>query len=285
MLNDGWWLEPNYTKWQPSGCMSHNYAPQQISNCLNHSRVLYIGDSIMREQFYSMTKFVQGIDTKGALHVDRKYHSKELDMSYEFWWDPYINSTRTWELLNATDPTNRPSLLVIGSGVWYMRHLKERYFDEWRVVADRVMNAVEQSDQVADAVMLSPVEIPQFNLLNDVRRATMTMDKINTMNNYLKAKEPNLRPKTPFVIPFSWNSIAASTVNITADGLHYHPGVTTVQASLALNYRCNDLLSKHFPIENTCCTHYPAPAWYQNIILLFFLFWVPVGFYVLSSGA
>ncbi|KAI9498960.1 10 TM acyl transferase domain found in Cas1p-domain-containing protein [Zychaea mexicana] len=285
MLNDGWWLEENYTKWQPSGCMPHTYAPQEISNCLNHSRVLYIGDSIMREQFYSMTKFVQGIETKGPLHIDRKYHSKELDMSYEFWWDPYINSTRTWEMLNATDPINRPSLLVIGSGVWYMRHLKEHYFDEWRVVVDRVMTAVQASNQVADAVMLSPVEIPQFDLLNDVRRETMTMDKITKMNNYLKAKEPTLSPQTPFVIPFAWNEICSSTVNITDDGLHYKPGVTAVQASLALNYRCNDLLPKHFPMENTCCTHYPVPAWYQNTILLFFLLWVPIGFYVLSNGS
>ncbi|KAI9255039.1 10 TM acyl transferase domain found in Cas1p-domain-containing protein [Phascolomyces articulosus] len=252
MLNDGWWLEENYTKWQPSGCMPHTYSPKEISNCLSHSRVLYIGDSIMREQFYSMTKFVQGIETKGPLHIDRKYHSKELGMSYEFWWDPYINSTRTWEMLNATDPNDRPSLLVIGSGVWYMRHLKEKYFDEWRVVVDRVMTAVQESNRVADAVMLSPVEIPQFDLLNDVRRSTMLMDKITKMNNYLKAKEP---------------------------------GVTAVQANLALNYRCNDLLPKQFPFESTCCTHYPTPAWYQNTILLFFLFWVPIGFYVLSNGS
>lgn len=238
----------------------------------------------MREQFYSLTRMVREIDTKGPLHIDRKYESKEHGMTFEFWWDPYINSTRTVEMLNTTDPDNRPSLLVIGSGIWYMRHLGDRYFDEWRKGVDRVMDAVQSSSKVADAVLLSPVEIPQFDRLNAVRQQRFTMDKINRMNNYLKGKEPTLDIQTPFAVPFAWNSICSSTVNQTDDGLHYKPTVTTVQATLGLNYRCNDLLPKHFPMANTCCMQYPTPAWYQNLILLYFLLWIPIGFYVLSPG-
>ncbi|KAI9310282.1 10 TM acyl transferase domain found in Cas1p-domain-containing protein [Dichotomocladium elegans] len=285
MLNDGWWLEQPYTKWQPSGCMPHSYTAQEVSNCLNHSRVLYVGDSIMREQFYSMTRHVRPLEPKGSLHIDRKYEAPEYGMTFEFWWDPFINSTRTQTMLNGSDPDNRPSLLVIGAGIWYMRHLNDRYFDEWRKAVDRVMDAVEKSPFVADAVMLSPVEIPQFNLLNAVRKSKFNMEKINRMNNYIRDKEPTLSPKTSFVIPFAWNAICSSTVNQTHDGLHYLPPVTTVQASLALNYRCNDLLPKSFPMADTCCMNYPTPAWYQNMLFVYFLIWIPIGFYVLAPDS
>ncbi|KAI9302245.1 GDSL/SGNH-like acyl-esterase family found in Pmr5 and Cas1p-domain-containing protein, partial [Cunninghamella echinulata] len=281
LLNEGWWQGDNYTNWQAPGCMIHEYKPEEISTCLSHSRILYVGDSIMREQFYSMNRLTHSFDIKGGLHVDRKYKSEKYGMTYEFWWDPYINQTRTMDLLKGKDQTgDKPSLLVIGTGVWYARRLAEDvYLEEWKQAVDRVFEGVETTDQIADTVLLSPVEIPQFNLLNPIRQKLITMDKITIMNNYLHQRELSLQPKSPFATVFAWNSIAASTVNITKDGLHYLPPVTLPQAQLALNFRCNQQLPKHYPINTTCCMHYPAPYWYQNIFFIFFLIWVPLAFY------
>ncbi|KAF7721081.1 hypothetical protein EC973_005421 [Apophysomyces ossiformis] len=279
MLNDGWWMDENYTKWQPSGCMMHTYEREEIKTCLNHSRVLYVGDSIMREQFYSMARFVQGFQISGPLHIDRKYEFKHHGMTYEFWWDPYINSTRTVDMLKGRgDAKDKPSLLVIGSGVWYMRHLKGAYLKEWKTAVDRVFDAVqsEKAHAPADAVMLSPVEIPQHDRLNQVRQSTLTIDKITIMNGYLKEKELSIQPKTPFVVPFVWNTIATTSTNQTLDGLHYLPPVTSIQAELALNFRCNEQLPKNFPMDHTCCFRYPAARWYQSIWFVLFIALVPL---------
>ncbi|CAO3622253.1 unnamed protein product [Cunninghamella blakesleeana] len=285
LLNDGYWQGENYTNWQAPGCMIHDYKPVEVASCLNHSRVLYIGDSIMREQFYSMNRLTHSFDIKGPLHVDRKYKSEKYGMTYEFWWDPYINQTRTIDLLQGKDQTgDKPSLLVIGSGVWYARRLDENvYLQEWKKAIDNVFDGVESTDRIADAVLLSPVEIPQFNLLNPVRQKLITLDKITVMNNYLHQRELSLSPKLPFSIVFAWNTIATSTVNITHDGLHYLPPVTLPQAQLALNYRCNQQLPKHYPINTTCCIHYPTPYWYQSIFFIFFLIWIPLGYYFIDS--
>ncbi|KAI8063631.1 10 TM acyl transferase domain found in Cas1p-domain-containing protein [Gongronella butleri] len=260
--------------------MAHEYKAAEIGQCLNHSRVLYIGDSIMREQFYSMNRLTHSFDIKGPLHIDRKYKSEEYGMVYEFWWDPYLNSTRTIDLFNGNDTTgDPPSLLVVGSGIWFARRLSpETYLDEWKTATDRVFHAAENDPSLADALMLSPVEIPQFNRLNDVRQKLITIDKINTMNDYLHQRAKRVQPKVPFAVAFTWNKIATSTIDMTADGLHYNPKVTTPQAMMALNFRCNQQLDKHFPINTTCCIHYPIPAWYQLIVFGFFLLWIPLAF-------
>ncbi|KAI9310804.1 10 TM acyl transferase domain found in Cas1p-domain-containing protein [Dichotomocladium elegans] len=286
MLNDGWWLGDHYDRWQPSGCMAHDYNAQQISSCLNHSRVLYVGDSIMREQFTSMGSFLPGAEEVGeSMHDDRQFLSSKYGMTVELWWDPYINETRTAKMLSNTDPDNRPSLLVIGSGPWYMKNLHpDEYFDAWKARIDAVFDAVESpAATVADAVLLSPVEVPQFNLLNKERGDTITLDKIERMNDYLQSRVETLNPQVPFAVPFAWNAIGASTINMTLDGLHFLPGVTKVQAQLALNFRCNEGLPKHFPFDTTCCNSYPAETWYQIAILLFFMIWLPIGFFVLSA--
>ncbi|ORX45543.1 Cas1p-domain-containing protein [Hesseltinella vesiculosa] len=267
--------------------MVHNYQPLEISSCLNHSRVLYIGDSIMREQFYSMNRLTHAFDIKGPLHVDRKYKSEEFGMLYEFWWDPYINQTRTLDLLSGNDTTgDPPSLLVIGSGIWYTRRLSEDvYLEQWKTAVDRVFDGVEANPRMADTVMLSPVELPQFNLLNPVRQKLITIDKITTMNNYLKQRADRVKPQVPFAVAFTWNAIATSTLNQTEDGLHFNTNVTLPQAQMALNFRCNQLLPKHYPINTTCCIHYPVPQWYQLVFFLFFLIWIPLGFGLLQSSS
>ncbi|EPB87501.1 hypothetical protein HMPREF1544_05695 [Mucor circinelloides 1006PhL] len=279
LLNDGWWIDDTYKSWQPASCMMHNYKAPEISSCLGHSRIVYVGDSIVRQQFFAALNLVKpGIDTSGEAHVNRKYVFNEQHLTLEFWWDPYLNETT--DLLQGKLPSIRPSLMVVGSGAWQMHYLGDSYFKEWKKRIDTIFNAVQQT-QVADAVLLSPVEIPQYEKLGANRTQTMTMDKITQMNDYLLERQSQMQaPQTPLEIPFVWNDIGTHATNVTEDGLHYNPIVTTVQTQIALNYRCNDQLDKKFPMSDTCCFTYPAPRWYQLAFMAFFLFWIPAGFLV-----
>ncbi|CEP13705.1 hypothetical protein [Parasitella parasitica] len=282
LLNDGWWVDDTYKNWQPASCMMHTYKPPEITECLGHSRIVYVGDSIIRQQFFAALNLIKpGVDTAGEAHVNRKYVFNEQHLILEFWWDPYLNETT--DLLQGNLPSTRPSLMVVGSGAWQMHYLGDDYFKKWKKGMDTIFNAVQQTD-VADAVLLSPVEIPQYEKLGANRTQTMTMEKITKMNDYLMDKQDQLQTsQTPLVVPFVWNEVGAQATNVTEDGLHYNPLVTTVQTQIALNYRCNDHLSKKFPMNNTCCFNYPAPRWYQLAFMAFFLIWVPAGFLVKNT--
>ncbi|KAL0084043.1 10 TM acyl transferase domain found in Cas1p-domain-containing protein [Phycomyces blakesleeanus] len=279
MFNKGWWTDDTFQKWQPAGCMSHEYTPKEISTCLNHSRVLYIGDSIMREQYYSMAKLSRDFKITGSLHIDRHMVFEELGMVYDFWWDPYLNSTRTIELLEGKSKEQKPSLLVMGSGTWHMRRLKKNYFKVWKPTMERVFKAVEKH-RIADTVLLSPVETPKYDLLWPPRFKTITAPKISQMNAYLKKREAELKTKVPFKITYVWNEIASTSNNATIDGLHFLQPVTKAQGLLALNFRCNQELPKTFPMDTTCCYTYPSPQWFQTVWFLVPLVWVPFCFLV-----
>ncbi|ORX45081.1 Cas1p-domain-containing protein [Hesseltinella vesiculosa] len=267
----------------------HTFKPTDAGTCLKHSRVLYIGDSIARQQFFAFADLMQpGVDTLGEKHKDHRFTFNDQDIVFEFWWDPFLNSTRTLDLFQSAGRSplgfERPSLLVVASGMWHMRYLESStFYNDWRVAVDRLIGTVERTNQLADAVILSPVEIPQFHMLAP-NRSAITMEKVVAMNGYLKSRQQQVQPKNPFAIPFVWNKIIDGSPNATDDGLHYNPEVTSMQVQLALNYRCNDVLPKHFPYDATCCMYYPRPHWYQNIFFLFFLLLIPIGFYLSDAG-
>ncbi|CAO3647776.1 unnamed protein product [Cunninghamella echinulata] len=274
--------------------MLHSYKPTEVATCLNHSLVLYIGDSIVRQQFFAFSQLIhQNISLEGEKHSDRRYVFQELGLMTEFWWDPYLNDTRTLDLLSSSskglDQQQRPSLLVLGAGSWHMRYLEtDDYFYIWQKTMDNVFDAVtkstsaQPSSTIADAVILSPIEIPQYELFDTNRSLTITEEKISSMNQYLYQKNSILHPTTPFAIPFSWNQMIKNASQMTEDGLHYNSVLSTAQVQLALNYRCNDVQPKHFPYDTTCCFRYPRPRWYQNIFFIIFLVLVPLGFYFSS---
>ncbi|CEG63831.1 Putative CAS1 domain-containing protein [Rhizopus microsporus] len=282
MLNEGWWVDDTLKSWQPASCMMHTYRPPEISACLNHSRIVYVGDSVIREQFFSAVKLIDPhVNTTGEPHTNKMYDFNKENLVYEFWWDPYLNETTN--ILRGSH-TPRPSLLVLGTGLWQMRYLQDDdYYEKWKSSIDRVLESVESRD-IADTVLLAPVEVPVYDKLGEERAAKMTVEKVNAMNDYLKAKQDTVNARVPFAIPFVWNGISLTSSNHTQDGLHFSPAVTTVQAQIALNFRCNNQLDKKFPMTTTCCYQYPVPKWYQNVLFFFFFIWIPVGCLVLTHS-
>ncbi|KAI7900731.1 10 TM acyl transferase domain found in Cas1p-domain-containing protein [Cokeromyces recurvatus] len=272
LLNEGWWITDAYKQWQPASCMMHTYKSTEVSDCLGYSNIVYIGDSIVRQQFFAAVQLIRpNIDISGEPHVNRKYVFDKERITIEFFWDPYLNETR------IDKPTGNPSLLVVGTGAWQMRYLGDDYFESWKASMNRVFNAA-QSSKIADALLVSPVEIPDYVHLSPDRTATITMDKIERMNSYLKEFQ-SLRAKTRIGIPFVWNQVSTSARNMTVDGLHYNDAITFIQTQIALNFRCNDqVLEKTFPMDHTCCFSYPFPKWYQILFIAFFFIYLPLGF-------
>ncbi|KAF9420711.1 hypothetical protein BGZ94_009049 [Podila epigama] len=103
LLNHGSWLDPQRTNWQPKGCMLKTYDPKSTASCIEGSRVVMIGDSVARQLYYSVVKkIIPDANTKGDRHSDIFFRDEESGATFEFYWDPVLNSTRASELISQT---------------------------------------------------------------------------------------------------------------------------------------------------------------------------------------
>lgn len=230
------------------------------------------------------------IDTHGEKHSDRTFTLNR--MQFSFYWDPFLNGTRMSEFLDGslarTVGGGVPTMAVVGSGIWYLRHPESGGIPEWKGRMDSLFQAVEPSARtvIADEVILLPVEKAVESRLSPERAATLHAEDIAAMNTHLDellhgaaeqfGKGPTL------AIPRVFNTLIAGLDDQTDDGLHFSEAVSKVQASILLNLRCNDVLPKKFPFDKTCCSQYPTPNWVQIVLLVILLAWAPAGLYFYS---
>ncbi|RUP25192.1 hypothetical protein BC936DRAFT_138855 [Jimgerdemannia flammicorona] len=279
LLNDGWWIDSKFKNWQPTGCTMQTYNSDAVVKCLGNTHVLYIGDSVIRQQLFGMAEKVDAnIVTKGEKHSDRVFTSSSI--TFEFWWDPFLNASHTIDILNGVAKF-RPSLLVLGTGLWYLNYLEgSDGLAAWKSIIDRTVHQISNPTIAADiaaTIVLAPVETPKYTLLNSTRRSRLSPSNIEAMNDYL------FRYKDEVFIPFAWNRMVEQSPSLTDDGLHFADIIATKQADILLNFKCNDQLPKQAPMGTTCCYTYPQTRWYQNAVFLFFLAWVPLGMYFRST--
>ncbi|KAI8985305.1 10 TM acyl transferase domain found in Cas1p-domain-containing protein [Pilobolus umbonatus] len=281
MLTEGKWMDDRYSQWQPSGCMSKTYVKKDIAQCVGNKHILFIGDSIMREQFYAMNYVINGKDLykEKKIQIDQIARHEKDGLTIEMWWDPFINKTKTIDFFAGKKTDYRPSLVIMGSGIWYMQRLDDLYLPLWKTAIDRALDGFIQHS-IADRVILTPVEEVVYDLLDDRRQGKLKLDKIKIMNEYLIMRKAAFNhPATPVVIPFVYNKLKSATKNQTLDGLHFELPVNVALNQLALNYRCNSHLHIKYPMDITCCLNYPQPTWYQTSTLVFFFVLVPLSYY------
>ena len=117
----------------------------------------------------------------------------------------------------------------------------------------------------SDLTIILPLLEPDWPRLKPERQS-ITPEMLLQMNSYLESlSEGNLAN-----VALSFKdmlSTAAPEITHDQEGLHLVDKVTSAQAQLLLNLRCNDILPKKFPFDSTCCSKYPLPN-YQQLTLL-----------------
>ena len=304
LLNDGEWLDAglssptSLTNWQPDGCMLHSYSSKTIAPCLNGRKVVIIGDSIARELYYGLMKVLDpnagkpaGAAGEQAKHGDATNLVAGVDV--EFIWDPFVNVTKTDEILNPARGTGQvPALVVFSTGLWFLRQPASGGIPAWKSAVDKIFDATHPAHQtVADEVVLLPVEETIDSMLSGDRRALLTPQAEAEMNAYLHSRLPPFTSSsiTQLSIPYVFNTMTTSPYtdlakSHTQDGLHFDNSITKTQANILLNLRCNDVLPKKFTFDKTCCNQYPAPNWVQAIVILVVLVWGPLGTHYFASS-
>jgi hypothetical protein len=280
-----------------SGCMLYSYKQAQVSTCLDSKPTIFIGDSVTRTLFFQFTRIMDpnlpiSPPNNSQKHLDHILHPATGN-EMKFYWDPFLNDTRTLDILqgvkNPRSTDQPPALLVLGSGLWYLRYSNTSGgLPAWEANMERIFNILRQDRKPADQVVILPVEQVVPSKLSHERVVSIRPPDVDAMNSdlyhriYGPSDTTSSSPKSmaSIVFPIVFNQMLDSSQ--TEDGLHFSSSLVMQQANILLNSRCNNMLPKKFPLDKTCCNTYPWPSFLHLIILGVAVVWGPI-LYLLSS--
>ncbi|CAL4996002.1 unnamed protein product [Urochloa decumbens] len=84
-----------YWKWQPDHCSLPQFDARRFMETLRGKRLMFVGDSLNRNQWESLVCLVQPILSKGRKKVVKRgaltvFHAKEYRATLEFYWAPFL---------------------------------------------------------------------------------------------------------------------------------------------------------------------------------------------------
>ena len=266
--------------------MMYKYKTKDIATCMSGRRVLFAGDSVTRQLYFAFAHLTDSSLPSAPANDDRKHadhvlHSGASGLDIEFLWDPFLNSSRLAGMLDDRPlpaDSRKPSLLVLGSGLWYLRYSSESGgLPAWESKIDTVFGSIQKRmPSLADRVVFLPVERPVAEKLSPERAATIHEADVDAMNSDLLHRVegggassffgPPPYKTYPIAVPSVFNQMLQA--DQTKDGLHYSGAVVGQHANLLLNFRCNEHLPKRYPFDKTCCNSYPQTPWLQMLLLV-----------------
>lgn len=303
LMNDGQWMDDRFQSWQPDGCMLHQYTPNDISQCLSSRQVVFVGDSVTRQLFFQATHAADetlpsGPSNDSQKHMDYQYKSVS-GTEFTFIWDPFLNTTGTKDIISpslrrqsmsTTSSVRTPAMVVIGAGLWFLRHPSSGGLALWEKTIENMMASIfESPSEIADMVVLLPVQNVIPDKLSSERRLWLMNPDIEAMNADMESRIHDFlevyRDKRRYpgvAFPSVFNKMLDTSQ--TTDGLHYSPNLVAAHGNILFNLRCNDILPKNYPLDKTCCRSYPRPSVYQLFILLGIAMWGPIAYFFSTSS-
>lgn len=305
MLNEGQWLDEGLSSpktlanWQPDGCMIQDYNYDKVTSCLKGRTLVFSGDSIVRRMYFNTVHLLNPeIDTSKMLREGkhRDFSVSAGGVELQFTWDPYLNSTRTINILERRDISHkngsRPAVVVMGTGLWELQFLEDQAQQSYLAAIDRIIEATgpkaANRPPIADEVILIPVEQTNPKKIKPFKAKELANPNIDALNTMLREKLPPYKSSSisDLSVLYALNALVDTPIAVhhTTDGIHYGPDIVSTQVNLMLNLRCNDEMPKKFPFDKTCCAQYPAPNWMQTVIILVALIWAPLGLHYYASS-
>ena len=282
----------------------HEYNTGDLVTCLKSRRVVFIGDSVIRQVFWAFAKKLD-VRERGDKHSSLSVDTHGLRV--EFIWDPYLNTSSLYRevaaaSLSASEEIKRvdtAAILLIGGGLWNARYLGGTSYQHYLTSLDEIMRALQDgkypgmplsrpgqsSAGVDDLAVIAPIQVPYYDALSPERARTITPARVKPIFQHLR--HSSVRKNITAAWSFShmtWRERLA----YDQDGLHINGAVAGRMADVLLNARCNTVLrqsnGKGYPMDKTCCNKYQTPNWTQKIILIVSLVLLPALVLITSSG-
>jgi hypothetical protein len=278
----------------------HEYQKEDIQECFQKRRLVFIGDSTTRQMFWAVAKKMDIGETEEDVteRLDQNQKHKDLEfisdgVKVQFIWDPWLNSTgleRELRMFRA-DPSREAEstlgesagLILLGApGLWHARHGQENFFKDFKESVDAVIPYMDHGPeeytispasrppasqpQSPNLLLLAPVQVPRYQSLSPSREETITPAKIDQMNDYLQ--QVSAYSEADVVWSYSLMTWSGGD-EYEESGLHVVENVAHRKADVLLNLRCNAAsASKGYPFDRTCCSNYTQPAGIQWIFIL-----------------
>lgn len=279
--------------------MIHEYQSNDISTCLASRKMVFLGDSTIRNIFWETAK---KLDLKEAGDKARKTQ-KHTDISFssacvnlDFIWDPYLNSTKLQRVLASQRHSWYPqasnmhgnmtmAILIIGGGLWHARHLNLDASTRFEASIHNIISSIthgnskhlnmtfsrdyRKAPSPNDLVIIAPVQTPLYGSSNTSSKpkSIITPGTIKPLNDYFHDIS------TLQNVPVAWSYALMTQDEEKAyeeGGIHVTDTVARQQADILLNMRCNAAItrSKQYPMDKTCCSRYPPANWVQRLMVI-----------------
>ncbi|XP_019745288.1 N-acetylneuraminate (7)9-O-acetyltransferase isoform X2 [Hippocampus comes] len=285
LLSSGRYLGENV--WQPYGCMMHKYKSIEAKSCLSKKRVAFLGDSRIRQLFYSFIKIIEpGRREDGKKHADIAFQEKSSSLYVDFLWHPEANNSMTERLVSWTrEGSARPDVVILGAATWSIKLHggSSETLKQYQVNVSAMAVYLERLAQHGEVYWVLQEPVNEELLRKD--RKVITNHQLELYNkaavDALDAAKRNNRSSVKRLA--ASRKAALETIGQSDDGLHIPEGARDIGAMVLMNALCNKL---HRPIDGSCCQTVPSPNLLQKLAVCFFVAsaLVLLGFYVLGNN-
>ncbi|KAH6654573.1 10 TM acyl transferase domain found in Cas1p-domain-containing protein, partial [Truncatella angustata] len=298
-----WDPERAFEKWEPASCRMVEYSRDAFHDCLGGRRVVFAGDSTVRQIYWAAATRLDHMKAHVALLDvfvdDTKHDNLQFEaegVKLEFIWDPWLNSSALHSELTKfrvqetfadigtikSKDEESAALIVIGApGLWAARHGGDEYFEIFKHGVESIKihlgsnldgtlsspsNDLRRNyDEAPNQILLAPVLVPWYDELSANRATTITPERIDKMNQYLRGLPRDAQSH----VLWTYNKMTSDTINTyEANGIHVKDQVAERKIDVVLNARCNAAKGHQIPNEITCCMKYPKKNLLQIAVYL-----------------
>ncbi|XP_031709994.1 N-acetylneuraminate (7)9-O-acetyltransferase [Anarrhichthys ocellatus] len=270
LLSRGRYLGENI--WQPYGCMMHKYKSIEAKTCLAEKRVAFVGDSRIRQLFYSFIKIIDPEQREdGNKHEDISFEAASSSVNVDFLWYPEANNSMKERLISWTNEgSGKPDVVILGAATWSIKlHSgSSETLQQYKVNLTAIAAHLEKLADHAEVYWA--LQDPVNEAVLSENRKMITNQQLELYNeaavDVLNGSKRNGRSRVKLLA--ASRQAALETIGQSDDGLHLPESTRNVGAMVLMNSLCNKLLR---PIDGSCCQTLPPPNLLQKLSLCFFL--------------
>nr|XP_030713111.1 N-acetylneuraminate 9-O-acetyltransferase isoform X1 [Globicephala melas] len=257
--------------WQPHSCMMHKYKISEAKNCLVDKHIAFIGDSRIRQLFYSFVKIINPqFKEEGNKHENIPFEDKTASVKVDFLWHPEVNGSmkqciKVW----TEDSVAKPHVVVAGAATWSIKihNGSNEALSQYKMNITSIAPLLEKLAKTSDVYWV--LQDPVYEDLLSENRKMITNEKIDAYNEAaISILNSSTRNSKSNVKMFSVSKlIAQETIMESLDGLHLPESSRETSAMILMNVYCNRILK---PVDGSCCQPRPPLTLLQKLAACFF---------------
>ncbi|XP_026562069.1 N-acetylneuraminate 9-O-acetyltransferase isoform X2 [Pseudonaja textilis] len=175
--------------WQPYSCMMHRYKQSEAKSCLKNKYIAFIGDSRIRQLFYSFVKLINPqIKEEGNKHENIPFEDKSSSLKVDFLWYPEVNGSmkqciKAW----IEGSSSKPHILVVGAATWSIKihNGSNEALTQYRINITSIAPLLEKLARNSDVYWV--LQDPVYEDMLSESRKMITNEKIDAYNEAASA--------------------------------------------------------------------------------------------------